>query len=436
MKLRTLQHLFAAFLTLVVLPTQLEAQVPQAIIDRTVLVRNNRSCGSGVLLDSNTILTNAHLARSLCRGERCQDITVARAKALGTRASQVLLKQQSISVEYLSHTFDAALLRSNTSLTGATNPLRFAPASEELAIKGLAIQLLGFPRCRVLRATRGTITSETNLRFTTDAQGSHGSSGSPIFNLRFELIGLVDEAATIREALTDAAFNSGFSLRAVKATHIEELQNLDGDNRISYILQQLQRFLSSSLDGLPPRARALRALRLDSGLRDLQRDGVQYSEDPQVLSALLAANDYPTRFIWSAPQTSLALSAEAVALQYSLERYGLSAAFLQPLHAEMLTKHLSATKGKLPQSPDIISRVERLSDSGYRGYQSELLLAGMPIALAILMLVAAWCWSLGTVFAWSRGGFLRRVFLSTLVGVLLWPISLFVFWYIAGRRNA
>ncbi|MFM1847649.1 MAG: Trypsin-like peptidase domain [Pseudomonadota bacterium] len=190
----------------------------------------HKACGSGFFEARGRIATSLHLIRSVCPDGDCSRLRVYRGVGLGQKPVPVELPNTP-RVERLLPAFDLGLL----DIGPTSSPL---PYGSSIA-PGEAVTTLGFPGCGALANRSGKITAIEPLHLVTTVEGSPGTSGSPLLNSQGQVVGIVDEAAGIVDAIT----GSSVSLRGSRLDRGEAITPLDAV--LDFQITRLDEFVGS-----------------------------------------------------------------------------------------------------------------------------------------------------------------------------------------------
>lgn len=198
-------------------------------------------CGTGFIDDNGYIVTNAHLIRSLCPEGDCSGMVVGSAPALGAapipRALTALPRIKAVFPAFDLGFIDAQLPPSTFRSGGP------AQAGDE-------VTALGFPGCASLEYASGIITSVDPLHLTTTLRGGHGSSGSPIVNIKGEVVGIVDEAARFIDSLGAGPFLlRGARIDGTAPPELPQLLPLQLDRLAAFRLALTDRAITDRIRG-------------------------------------------------------------------------------------------------------------------------------------------------------------------------------------------
>lgn len=198
-------------------------------------------CGTGFIDSNGYIVTNAHLIRSLCPDGDCSGMVVGSAPALGAapihRSLTALPRIKAVLPAFDLGFIDAQLPPSTLRSGG--------PAQV-----GDEVTTLGFPGCASLEYSSGVITSVDPLHLATTLRGGHGSSGSPIVNIKGEVVGLVDEAARFIDSIGAGPFLlRGARIDGTALAELPQLLPLQLDRLAAFRLALTDRALTARIRG-------------------------------------------------------------------------------------------------------------------------------------------------------------------------------------------
>jgi len=121
----------------------------------------------------------------------CASITVKKLGSVETESWEYLENQEAVIVQEVP-ALDVTLLRIPNITKKSISPTNFATGE----IGSLAY-ILGFPGCGDLTLTEGKILAKTPTGFRTSAETQKGSSGSPVFNQKFQVIGVAMQSSSL-----------------------------------------------------------------------------------------------------------------------------------------------------------------------------------------------------------------------------------------------
>ncbi len=415
-----------ALLALVTTQAKAEEPLPSQVRSSVVmLTAPNGACGSGVLLGDGRILTNAHVATTLCPTFQCEHISVEYSVAVGEPA-QKQIPHESLRIERDIAVFDLSVLRLSPAPSTSTAPI-FATQPPQ---PGDEVFLVGFPSCEILRVSRGSIKEVGLIHLQTDAKGTYGSSGSPIFNKNFELVGLADESRSLIPALIALSVGRDFELRGANLASLKPLFETPALNLID---QELTLLLSYYIAEVMPR-QDFERYRLGLGfltmVEELKADLAQQSAPTNYTLPFLTTNTHVQKFL-SLPFANLSQESSLVALAKIREDDGFLREGFQTVSMEeirrVLKPHLSLTNQayleKLLTPPHPI------------GLTYRLLLLGLTATALLLFIAILWALSLSQVFYRSQGSRFSRLIKALAIGVFFWPLS-WIIWLWRGSKSS
>ena len=383
------------------------------------------ACGTGVLLSAGRILTNTHVAATLCPTFHCRDITVEASSAPGETARHAYGYSE-LYIEQNLGVFDLAVLRLDPAPT-TSGVLNIA---EKITAAGSRISLLGFPSCEALTVSQGAVEQAGILHLYTTAAGTFGSSGSAILNESNELVGIADESSSVPDALLALAVGHKFALRGVNVVALRELLAKSGEDLINAELRLLLQYYLAEVMPRSDMARYRLGFGFLTMVEDLKSDLAQQRAPVRYSAPFLAANSHVHKFL-SLPFAEIAPEALLVALARIREDDGFLAEGFRPVTTQQIRQVIGPYL-----TGDNSSQFERLL-GGPRpiGITYRAAFLGAWIAAAILLIAILWAFSVSQVYFRTRGGLLRRLLAAAAVGVCVWPIS-WIAWLARRTRAA
>ncbi len=402
--------------------------------------QEGNQCASGFIAD-NLIFTNAHVAEFLCPYKDCSGVSVRKAPAIGAEPS-IVLPYNKMKIVFMSRALDFSVLqfdaeRISPALTVLQSTPDFSQSPKE-------VYVLGFPRCQRLTLEQGKVSEVNRLHIYSSAGAAHGSSGSPLLNERFEVIGIVDQASSIKDALYSLVSGGRFSNRAIRSDVIagllgyseREKRYLETSRLINLYYEQ--RILPSG-GGMPRLRKSFDFFPLARGLRKdlLAEDGAYSSVDvSDALFALHFFGEYPG---WIAEAKKIKstknfyLELERLVFNYNLEIKGPYREIFSELEPVKFQQGLENSNRPSGHIATIIESLQKFLASGYQGLEISMVFYGFLFFALFCLLLFIWSFSTGYVFSAARGGIIRKVFVSALVALALWPISFLIFLFAARR---
>lgn len=406
--------------------------IPKPVLDSIFLLRSrtNGTCATGLLLSDGLLVTNTHVIRTVCPTGECPDIELLQATGLaqapstsiGISAARLEVEIPSIDVSFLRIT-SPQVIRGYDISVAAPSP-------------GAKVVAIGFPRCQVLTASHGTIGSIDSIRVSSSTRGSHGSSGSPLFDEQFRLVGIVGESDSIFGGLLSMVSDYRFENIATRA---DLVMSFRGQSEAQALEKQVDVLLShykDSVRNLTGLSRMRSAVSFTSAIEGVRDQLLFGSPGAPALSSFAALGQHVEYLARLQPpdRSGLSLKLSNLVLAYNLEMNGPYQQFFVPVRTEAL---FSAIERKdLPK--ELVSEWRDLvihsASSSYPGLQLYGLIVAVQVFLilgAILTLVA---WSMGYVFAGLPGSLPKR--LAWMFGAaILWPIPVIVTWWKRRKRQ-
>ncbi len=399
---------------------------PPAIRESIVLLSGSEMCATGFIV-GDQIVTNAHVTDSLCPYGTCEPITVQIMDATDTNSWKSLTDQQGTLVREIP-SLDIALLRIPNIQKNTFSPTDFLSAPV-----GSDVTTLGFPGCQEFTVSAGKVLSKNILSFHTSALNSPGSSGSPVFDSQFNIVGIVAAAGTVFEAISSEITDLPSSTKAVdgKAAQIVLWTN---EPELPLVqMQMLNTFYRESVipsEGLDRLAKSLEWTVVADGI--LER-ATFFQLNQHTLFALVNGMRDSLEFL-NQPFPSLVtpelLEAEKIGTAYALEVYGFKNIDLDKIAMNDLLD-------KLHNSGRPTSHIEALKYLISRAYihePAELISTFLKTVCIVLPLLCVWGWTLGYVYRALHGVWYLRLIKMAAIGIGFWPLSLIAFWWMKHRQ--
>jgi hypothetical protein len=364
--------------------------VPKQIESSVVLISSaaGKICGTGLLLQS-TLLTSAHLAAALCPYGACVQAQV-KSSTLADPDHFVSISVSKLEIESLSFVEDLARLRVND----GTLDHKFTPAVGAKPEPGAALYMLGFPGCSSMALSQGTLLGLNPMQLLLSAQGKRGSSGSPVFDRHFKLVGIAGQSLSAWDGLKSALFGGTFKM---KATAVDGPPDSIGSIQQD-APERLLRFYAEEVSSQRGLSRLFHGLEYMSLLEKLRRDMLK---DPDSSRAwpFMYLDDYPSNLLlidsarWrGASERDLTLLRLISA--YNLEYYGPRLNLTARVSLPDLSAALKAKEAPQAFQELLQQAVQNIEHAKYPGLQFMLLrLAFYACVFSILALVGiGWAW--------------------------------------------
>lgn len=385
---------------------------------------SGKSCATGFVLEDGSIATNSHILKSICPLGSCESIVIKSSRGVGHKAS-IIHEFSSIEVLRDDPALDFALIKPEyTSPFSGSFSLNPSPSYEG------QVELLGYPDCKTLTHQTGKVLSQNILHIYTDLHGRHGISGSPIFLSGGSVVGVSDEASSLLSALSAIFLGGSFELRAIKSSAIQQASSIPQGH-----IQLIESYYADAVltKRNKERVRAsIDFIALVRGFKKLLRfEGFSSSY-------LSFINEYPGSELseLNPPGTETEEALERIAVAHNLENSGLFRAFGTSLKIADGFAFLVSTSGRSPdQTKAIIQMYTEFKNSGYIGLRPTQLYWALVTTLGLGLLLSMWASSLGYVFRDARGSIAKRFLKMLGVALLLWPISLIAYFFMAKRSQ-
>ncbi len=419
--------IFIATIMLIALNTPLSmavdlADIPLSILQSVVQLSGSESCATGFIV-GDQIVTNAHVTESLCPYGTCDPITVQIMDSTETNSWKFLTNQTGILIREVP-SLDIALLKIPNIHKNSISPQEFLSAPV-----GSDVTTLGFPGCQEFTVSEGKVLSKNILSFHTSALNSPGSSGSPIFDNQFNIIGIVAAAGTFFEAVSSKITDFPFSTKAVDAKAAQiVLWTIESELPLIQ-MKMLNTFYRESVIPSEGLDRLKKSLEWSSAVDGVWGRATFLQLNPNTSFALASGMGDSLEFLkhpFPSSTTPELLEAEKLGAAYALELFGLQNYNLEELDIPDLLNNIQ--KSGRPTSH--IEALEYLISRAYIHDPAEWWTIFWKTMFFILPLLCVWGWTLGYVYKAVYGTWYLRLIKMTIVGVAFWPLSLFVLWWL------
>jgi hypothetical protein len=426
MRPHRLVSFIASIVALLFIETYQAYALDEKLLGSILVLTSPNGCGTGFRTTGGTILTANHLAEALCTAGKCLNIELGNGKEVNGEA--VERHMTNLRVVWRFPEYDVAAL---SEADGSTTRGYFGTTITTPIVKNQEVFTLGFARCKSLSLSAGQVQSASPIDAETSLMVQSGMSGAPVFTGQGQLVGVIHGAASLLGRTFAQALSRPFAAAVSRFT--APMIN-PVDESYTAISNQLQLVSDYYTDAVVPATghnRLWRSLHYQDIVR-LHRSRYARSLATQPLALLLASSeDYP------APPLNLGRSdTERLAiianLRAQLEQHGAYRYTFVPIAKIPQNSALD------PQSSDeaalFTNTVSAFASGNYLG--STLMQTSFALTYGGGLILVTSLWLASIAYAWGRlyGTALRkRVWVSFLVAVAGWPISLIVFLRSANR---
>ena len=395
--------------------------IPPSLKESVVLLSGEKGCATGFLVQDE-ILTNAHVTEALCPYGVCGPITVKKMDSVETESWEYLENQEAVLVQEVP-TLDVALLKIPNITRKSISPTNFAPGE----IGSLAY-ILGFPGCGDLTLTEGKILAKTPTGFRTSAETQKGSSGSPVFNQKFQVIGVAMQSSSLLGGIAALPLNAPTSTDFVDIGYAQDVL-WSNNSELALIemklLNSIYRDFVVSSHGLD-RMRASFDFIMAADV--VLRRSSFFQLDKETLFTLFVGREYSLNFLRHPfkPSSPELLEAEKLGTAYALETFGLRDETFKEIDVPLLLKNLRNSG----RPYDHVQRLEELILEAQIHKSADWIFSFLIFLGIGLPLLVVWAWSLGYVFKAANGAWYLRILKMIVVGLAFWPLSLILFWLV------
>ena len=380
-----------------------------------VRIEGASSCATGIAFPSGTILTNAHVSRSVCRFGDCSLIT--RVSDEGENEIFPTRKHRTLTLIRELPSVDIATLSIST--VGQHEPTPFSPPQigEEIVIRG-------FPHCADFSESRGRITSITEPFFETDAPVSKGSSGSMVLGLDGQLRGVVTSVSSVPSAIGATLLGTEGNATAISWSSINEILSLGDYQMLEWELRMALSYYDKAVFPESGTRRWMRTLRFLTLVDGIAGHAATADNGGDVVRPLLWSSTEDVSFVSAppTPHTPLGLLAEELAFTFLWEYGGPRGVTLSTDPVDLIETLRTQQQRTGPEIEVLRRRAEEVSAQQFPGFVLQSIMYG----LVLVGIASSWVLSLGFVLGRSNP-FSRAILHSVLVGLLFWPLSFLVY---------
>ncbi|MGZ3744722.1 MAG: S1 family peptidase [Pseudobdellovibrionaceae bacterium] len=192
----------------------------ESLKESLIVLDSDDGCGTGFVLSSGKIITNAHVIAQKCNQSLCPNVKISRASALGAAPVSIGLVDLQIIATFPKT--DLAILKPtrNLNIKGISGKIRSPVDGEE-------IFTIGFSNCESLNVQMGNVSNSTASEFGLHFTIQKGQSGSPVFNKYFDIVGLVYQGNSFDLGKATRVDHLGNDFEAIDSqSGLIDLQNL------------------------------------------------------------------------------------------------------------------------------------------------------------------------------------------------------------------
>jgi hypothetical protein len=413
--------LFLAFITNFFFAAYAAAE-PKIPLQSALLIKSNPAnvCASAVAISAHTLLTAAHFAESSCLAGSCPDIYLAEGAALEEFPNPVA-PNITLKVWAISSAFDLAILE-----TPETVVLTEASLGTVLPGEKTNVTNIGYPGCAALKKSSGITTSVNIPEFSTDTKGKKGSSGSGLFSDDGTLIGIVTESDSLFDALLSQNFDIDFNNAGVSTKDLLPILIKPTQTALTLEAEKIANFYRKNVLPVQGMKRLWLDMKFFTKVSDFKRRIVASNLSAEAMALL---NDSlppipPAQFT----DTALGRATDVLSMLSSLERFGFAKKFLLPESDSSLINLIENSNRPKEQILKLIEDINLFSKVDYPGYELMLISSVTMLSLLLFFVTSLWGFTMGYVWHAAGGGFWSKVWWTTMVSLLLWPISFIAFW--------
>ncbi len=409
-----IQFFSALVLLLFFKPLLSAAEEPGLNAKNTSIIKiinsRNNLCGSGIL-HKNLLITNAHVANTLCIKENCLSTSLVAADG-----REFTYAEGKIRLLKIAPVFDLAILK----LQEPVFPLE--DSYPRLKESQNELRSLSFPGCGELRFSDGKVLHQSSaLYITTSLSLRHGSSGGAVFDKNADLYGIIAESEDISGAARSIISGQDFSAtRIIPVKLLDQVLNLPEAELFDAQSKVLLDFYLSQVVKQQKISRIAEAARFLGKVRELALGSIN-NHSSTILLAGLSSAPYP---FFASEKTVLPASSIALGLAASIEKNGLYKSVLTPLTQEESDEIRSA----LGPDAEIFDRISNeILSSGYKGADKEML--SLLLKAAILFIAGIIAFIVLALIIWRIRKFsaVRRLLLISASGLLITGALVFAY---------
>lgn len=360
---------------------------------KVILLANNavQACGTGFSLSPGSVITNYHLAKTLCPENDCDNLRAYISQNTGSPATEVFPLSKAKIRRFFSG-LDIAFISSTENAPDYGSFEELGIVTQKLK-ESLKLNVFGYPRCKELKSSEGEIVSLNPLRLDLSASGAHGSSGSLVITPEGKLIGIVDEATSIWGGLKGKLLGSDFKLRALRLNIIKDISRAKDSKKAQIFALALYQYYQSFAD-TKGFSRYIYAADFQRLTEDFKQLFAETSKVPAAHTYITTLNsnwhslfelNYATLLeLFSTETFKLFL---LITISEKLERIGLDEATEQKLL--LWIKNLNITKKHQAALISLIKEHQSLNLTPSQYYTEQILYKTLVVFVIILIILMA-----------------------------------------------
>jgi hypothetical protein len=386
------------------------------------------NCGSGVIIDQYNLITAAHVAKSLCNGNSCNQIALGIADADSTVSDHQIVN---LKIKLLFKGYDLAILHSDEPLflniaLPTNNPTELTTDTEVTAAS--------YPMCGNYTLSKGKIITSNSFNIDSSATGYYGSSGGGLFLNDGTLVGIISQSRTMFGAIK-GFISSSFDLRSRRIWW----DIINAPDPKTSLIKYSEILLTHYTDNIAPLTgtrRLFESMEFEEHLKGIELFLSLYITQLEVVAPLLLRDLYPDVVMDYLLNLNVADNTDslppiikALTLASSLETYGVRSSLFKKLKSDYYFEKLNQKNW-----PDLARMLQRAGNGNYSGTNSYVITRGTILVLFGLSLFFVYAFTIGITYILSSTSIKQKLKNCFLVALPppIWPFSFFIFLL---RRN-
>jgi hypothetical protein len=418
-----------ALLILSILVPRAAALEPGLVKSVVLLQTEGGACATGFRFESDLVITAAHFTDTACPEGRCGNISISGAPDIGQVVSPQPLLLDTPSVRWDFPEFDVAALTFPKS-ERLPPPYLTAP-SPTTNIAGEVFSL-GYPRCKKLELTAGSLSNPTVRGWKSSLSGDQGVSGAPVFTGSGQIVGMVRGSATIGGSLHSALLGvlfggndvppNAFQAEVVRVYEPFTWSVLPPRESFFAALTHAEAFHENQVILAQGHQRLWMSLAFQHAVGVIARRFARIEDTRSLVHPFLEADRFPA----SPPPASDALPTiiNRVVLRSQLEHHGLRQGWFTPIQGDARIQ-----KGQYG------AVIEAFAEHPFPGSQLMTMTTLFSYILLAGIVGTLWVASLGYVWGRLHGTPLARRLVATGAGIVGGPFFVLLLVRRLRRRN-